>query len=87
MQKARSESEIGDCCAQYLASALEVPAGSIDRGADLLRLGVDSATLVTFMAMLEDFIDADIDADVIFYHKTIDALARHLASRRGPTAG
>jgi polyketide synthase PksR len=77
----RSEAEIVTCCTGYFAEALEIPAAEVRHDANLLELGIDSATLITFVAMLEDFVDAEIDPDIVFYHKTIDALARHLAGR------
>lgn len=85
MPTSRSESEIVACCAGYFAEALEISVAEVDREANLLELGIDSATLITFVAMLEDFLDAEIDPDIVFYHKTIDALARHLAGL--PTTG
>jgi acyl carrier protein len=78
----RLEAEIAERCAAYFAEALEIPATEVERGANLLEFGIDSATLITFIAMLEDFIDTEIDPDIVFYHKTIDALARHLTGRR-----
>jgi acyl carrier protein len=80
LRSPKSAKQIGDWCSEYLGSMLERPAESIARGVKFSRLGVDSAMLVTLVTGLEDLLDAQLDPDVVFEHKTIDELANHLAS-------
>ena len=81
MQHVKPTSEIAQWCAEYLSIMLDVPMEKIDRSARFSRLGVDSALLVNLLAGLEELLSTDLDPDVVFEHKTINDLARHLAAQ------
>ena len=75
----RSETEICAWCVAELATMLERPAEEIDPQAPLPQLGVDSATATWFIVALEEWLDRELDPELVFEHSTIAALARHLA--------
>jgi acyl carrier protein len=77
----RSEAEIRDWCADYLATLLDVPAARIDPEAKLARLGMDSARTVSFVLALEDWLRMEIDPELAFEYPTISQLAKFLSAR------
>jgi acetyltransferase-like isoleucine patch superfamily enzyme/acyl carrier protein len=75
----RSEEEIQRWCIDYLADALEIAPSAVEPNARFARLGIDSATSITFAVDLEEWLGVEIKPEVIFEQPTIAALARHLA--------
>ena len=77
----RSEAEIRAWCVAELARMLERPAGEIDPEAPLPQLGLDSATATWLVVALEEWLETELEPELIFEHNTIAALARHVAGR------
>ena len=77
----RSEAEIRDWCAGYLATLLDISVDRIDPDAKLARLGMDSARTVSFILALEDWLRMEIDPELAFEYPTISQLAKYLSVR------
>ena len=77
----RSEAEIRDWCADYLARTLELPPAAIAPEIKFARLGLDSARAAHFVLELEDWLNTELDLEMIGDHPTLAELASYLASR------
>jgi acyl carrier protein len=67
----------------YLAGVLNVDPGAIDTAAELERLGLNSALVVSMMGDLEDWLGVELSPSVVFDYPTIDLMAAHLEGRVG----
>ena len=79
----QTEAEISEWCRNYLSTTLELPASQIDPQAKFSQYGMDSASLVSLLVGLEDWLNIEIDPEIAFEHPTIAALAKHLVSAHG----
>ena len=75
----RSEAEIRDWCAGYLALLLDIPV-QIDPNSKFASLGMDSALTVSFVLALEDWLKMEIDPELPFDYPTISQLAKYLST-------
>lgn len=64
---------------EYLARALNVGAATIDVDAELERLGLNSALVVSMLGDLEDWLGLELPPAVMFDYPTIRTLSVHLA--------
>ena len=80
---ARSEAEIRDFCLDYLRKTLDVPADEVVAEASFAQLGLDSGNSVHFLVGLEEWLDRELDPEVLYQHTTVADLARHLAAEPG----
>ena len=78
-----TEAEICEWCRKYLSTTLALPASQIDPQAKFSQYGMDSASLVSLLVGLEDWLNIEIDPEIAFEHPTIAALAKHLVSAHG----
>jgi acyl carrier protein len=82
MAKATAE-EIAAWARAEAAKILQRPPERIDLDAKLSRLGLDSATAVHLMVMLEDWLGVELDPELAFEHPTLRRLAEAIAERLG----
>ena len=80
---ARSEAEIRDFCLDYLRKTLAIPADEVVAEASLAQLGLDSGNSVHFLVGLEEWLERELDPEVLYQHRTVADLARHLAAEPG----
>ena len=78
-----SEESIQAWIVEYLARVLNVDAASIDTDAELERLGLNSALVVSMMGDLEDWLAVELPPAVMFDYPTIRLLSGHLAALKG----
>jgi acyl carrier protein len=81
---ARSAREIEDRLADYLARILQIDRGAIDRRRPFAEYGLDSLAAVTLSGELERWLGRELSPTLAWDYPTIDALARHLATRARP---
>jgi acetyltransferase-like isoleucine patch superfamily enzyme/acyl carrier protein len=77
----KSEADICRGCIERLAELLKVPASAIDPTARISRLGMDSKTAITFVFDLEEWLELQLESEIIYEHRTVQALAAYLAER------
>ena len=77
----RSAAAISDWCANYLATAMEMPRERIDVGATFASLGMDSIIRTSFMFALEELLHVPVTSEDMIERPTIAALAEHLAGQ------
>ena len=75
-----TESDIRDWCRNYLTMTLEIPAVQISPETRFSRLGMDSASMLTFLVGLEEWLDVEIDPEIAFEHPTLAELAKYVAT-------
>ena len=80
---ARSEAEIRDFCLDYLRKTLDLPAEEITAEASFASLGLDSGNSIHFLVGLEEWLDQELDPEVLYQHTSVGALAHHLAADPG----
>ena len=81
MPEKPSEAEIRDWCVKYLTRTLDLPEATVDPDAKFARLGLDSANSLYLIVELEEWLEIELTAEVIFEYPSIAELARHLARR------
>lgn len=66
---------------KYLARTIGLPGQQIDPDATFARLGLDSANSLYLLVELEEWLGFELTPELLFEHRTISDLARHLAGR------
>ncbi len=77
--ESRSASDIADWCVQFVAKLIDIPVDRVSVDAEFESFGLDSAATVSLVMELEEWLGRPVDAEVVFMHPTISALANHLA--------
>ncbi|MDZ8064392.1 MAG: acyl carrier protein [Nostoc sp. DedQUE08] len=62
----------------YLATALEIASDEIDVTLPLHSYGLDSSAAVSLTGDLGDFLECQLEPDLLIDYPTIEALAQHL---------
>jgi acyl carrier protein len=75
-----TEAQICEWCTGYLATLLDISAAKIDPNAKMARLGMDSALMASLVMALEDWLEIEIDPEIVSDYPTIAQLARYLSS-------
>lgn len=79
METGLNRQTVQDWLVQYIASVVDLPAGSVPNDMPFRDLGVDSAEVVIMTGVLEEEFSIEVKADLPFTHPTIarflDALA------------
>jgi acyl carrier protein len=81
----RTESDIRNWCLDFLAVTLEFPPSEIHPETKFSQLGLDSASIATFVVALEEWLDRELDPEVVFQFPSVNELAGHLA--QAPSRG
>ena len=74
-------------CVGFVAHMLGRSAHDIDPNARFSRIGLDSANSVQLLVSLEEFVDMDLDPDLIVDYPTIRSLAAHVVGIVRPSQG
>jgi acyl carrier protein len=74
----RSREEIARWLSEYLAFLLEEKPEAIDVQRSFDRYGIDSATAVSLIADLEDWMKLELDPTLVYEYPTIDELSTAL---------
>jgi acyl carrier protein len=77
--RAAAEARIRDWCVAYFVTEQKMRLEKVDPNARFARLGMDSAMSIFFLSAIEDWLEVQLPAELVFEHQTITALARHLA--------
>ncbi|MCE9613946.1 MAG: acyl carrier protein [Lentisphaerae bacterium] len=72
---------IRDWLLHYLEDLLHLPATSISTGDPLAEYGLDSSGAVGLSADLGRWLGMELDADFVYRHPTVDAMATVLATQ------
>ncbi len=78
-----TEAEIREWCLAYVKRTMDDPSIAIGPDATFAQMGLDSATSVYFTVELEEWLDTELDPEIVFEHPTIADLARYIVTRRG----
>jgi acyl carrier protein len=81
---APSESEIRDWCLDYLRRTIDDARIAVAPDIAFTEMGLDSARSAYFIVELEEWLGAELHAEIAFDHPTIAELARHIAERQQP---
>jgi acyl carrier protein len=76
----RTESDIRDWCLNYFSTTLEIPAAQIDPQTRFSHLGMDSASMLTFLVGLEEWLDIELDPDTALEHQTVAQLVKYVVT-------
>ncbi len=79
MSVTRSEQELLRWLRSAVADLLDLDPDTVDPDRALTELGISSRDAVGLVGELEDYLDRDLDATLVWKTPTITALARHLA--------
>ena len=77
-----TESEIRDWCIATVKRTINDPSIAIDPDATFAQMGLDSATSTYFIVELEEWLDTELDTEIVFDHPTIADLARYILTRQ-----
>jgi acyl carrier protein len=80
MANVKPTAEIQTYLIQKVSEALEIPAEEIDVDTSLAEYGVDSITLVEFTANLEDWLELELDPELLYEKTTIREISDFLES-------
>ncbi len=83
MPRSVSEAAIRDWCIAYLTRTLNDPSIAVGAHVPFPSMGLDSATSAYFIVELEEWLGAELDAELVTEHPTIAELAGHLSRRLG----
>jgi acyl carrier protein len=72
------ESEIIDFLRTTISERTRLPLAKIDNDADLSEMGLKSLDVVLLSGEIEDRFDIEIDPVMLFTHRSVHAVARHL---------
>lgn len=75
----KTQIQIADWCAQYLARMLERAPDTIDMDAPFPRIGLDSAMVIYFVTDLEEWLGIELWPEVAFQHPSVSQLSAWLA--------
>jgi acyl carrier protein len=81
----RTESDIRNWCLDFLVVSLEFPSSEVHPETKFSQLGLDSASIATFVVALEEWLDRELDPEVVFLFPSVNELAGHLA--QAPSRG
>ena len=77
-----SESEICDWCLEYLRRTIDDPAIAVGPEASFAEMGLDSATSAYFIVELEEWLEVELEPELVFDYPTVAELARQIVARR-----
>ncbi|AFY34305.1 acyl carrier protein [Calothrix sp. PCC 7507] len=69
----------------YLADLLEIEPAQIDIHKSFDSYGLDSASAITVVGDLEDWLGSSISSEIVYKYPSIEALSQHLAQDNGST--
>jgi acyl carrier protein len=75
-----TEADIKAWLVSYLAEILEISQEEIDTKIPFNRYGLDSSATVGLAGDLENWLEQELDAALVYNYPTIEALTQHLAS-------
>lgn len=78
-----TEPEICDWCIAYVKRTIDDPSIAIGPDITFAQMGLDSATSAYFIVELEEWLETELDPEIVFDHPTIAQLARHILGRHG----
>lgn len=78
----RSREEIGQWLTEYLAFLLEEKPETIDVKLSFDSYGIDSATAVSLVADLEDWMGLELDPTIVYDYPTVTELGDFLVGRQ-----
>ncbi len=78
------QSNIENWLADLIGQILEIPPSKVDRTVHFDRFGLDSVAAVTITAALEQHLERELDATLLYDHPTIAKLSHHLAELTAP---
>jgi acyl-CoA synthetase (AMP-forming)/AMP-acid ligase II/alkylation response protein AidB-like acyl-CoA dehydrogenase/acyl carrier protein len=70
---------------RWMASEFQIDAAEIDESARFSSFGMDSVAAMLLTGALEDWVDVDLPAALVWEHRSIVALATHVAGLPGVT--
>jgi acyl carrier protein len=73
------QSNIENWLADLISEILEVPPTEVDRTVHFDRYGLDSVAALTITTALEEHLERELDATVLYDYPTIAKLSHHLA--------
>ena len=76
----RRRDELKVWLVQRVSHELKVPTEEIDVEESVLALGIDSLALIGLSAELAEFLQVEVDVEVIYEHDSINKIARYYAS-------
>jgi acyl carrier protein len=76
-----TEAEIRSWCIAYLREIFGRTAGDVRVDMKFSRFGMDSAMAVEFALALEEWLQIEIPAEVVYEYPTVSELAGYLAER------
>ena len=76
----KAESEIQDWLIAYLSELLDIDAEEIEINDSFASYGLDSSAAVCMVSDLGNWLNRNLDAELIYKHTTIESLAQWLAS-------
>jgi len=76
----KAESEIQDWLVSYLSELLDIRAEQIEMHDSFASYGLDSSAAVCMVSDLGNWLNRNLDAELIYKHTTIESLARWLAT-------
>ena len=75
-------SAIEGWCVDYLTRKLRIPQAQIYPLRELDKLGLDSVASIMLIAELEQWLGVELSSGLLFDHRSIAGLARHLAAEQ-----
>lgn len=78
--------DIQDWLVSYVAEILEIETKEIDITIPLERYGLDSSEAVVLSGDLQDWLECDLDPELLLDYQTIEALTQYLIEEEIPTA-
>ena len=78
-QQNQAQADIEAWLVAYTAELLEIEPDRVDMTVEVDAYGLDSATLITLLGDLEQWLGCELETSVLFDYPSIEALARYLA--------
>ncbi len=75
----RTTEAIQEWLVAYMAKLLDMEAGKVDLDTPVERYGLDSAAAIELVSELADWLGVELEPTIVFDHRTIRALAGHVA--------
>jgi len=79
-----SAGEIRSWLVEHLASLLDIPESEVDVSLGFDEYGLDSAAAVAMTGELARWLRVELDPNLVSDHRTIEAVAQHLAGTPKP---
>ena len=70
---------IADWLTSYLANLMEIPRASVGVDTPFEDIGIDSTAAACLSGDLAEWLDAELDAELAFRYRSVNAVAAHLA--------